>query len=171
MKKKNIFVKGLGLSLSKGFTLIEVLVVIVIIGVLSAIVLSASNSARVKAEDLAIKANLDSVRTSAEFYYDTYNSYGTTITSYSCTVGSPDPLFVYTPIYNALLEAERISNNNGLCILADSTGLNAKANSWAISVPLKSDPQKSWCVDSSGFANIANASYDGLTNKAFCSIL
>lgn len=163
MKNKNIF--------EKGFTLIEVLIVVAIIAVLSTVVLSASSSARTKAEDLAIKANLDSIRTSAEFYYDKYNNYGTTIASYSCTVGAPDPLFTYTPIYNALVEAERVSNNTGLCILADSSGLNAKANSWAVSVPLKSDAQKSWCVDSSGFSNVANASYDGPTNKAFCSTL
>lgn len=163
MRTKNIF--------TYGFTLIEVIVVIAIIAILSTVVLSASSSARIKAEDLAIKANLDSIRTSAEFYYDKYGNYGTTISSYSCSIGTPDPLFTYTPISTAILEAERVSNNSGLCILADSSGLNARANSWAVSVPLKSDPQKSWCVDSSGFSNVANASYDGPLNKAFCSTL
>lgn len=59
----------------KGFTLIELLVVISIIGVLSAVVLSALNSARAKARDAQRMAALHSIQIALEMYYDVHGTY------------------------------------------------------------------------------------------------
>ena len=60
---------------NKGFTLIELLVVIAIIGLLSTIVLVSLNSARNRAKDVRIKADLAQIRSVAELNADANGTY------------------------------------------------------------------------------------------------
>ena len=70
-------------SKRRGFTLIELLVVISIIGLLSSIVLSSLNSARIKAQDAVRKQNIVQIQKALELYYDANGQYppsgGTTL--------------------------------------------------------------------------------------------
>jgi prepilin-type N-terminal cleavage/methylation domain-containing protein len=59
----------------KGFTIIELIVVIAIIAVLAGIVLVNVTSYINKGKDAAIKGNLAGFMTSAAAHYDTYGSY------------------------------------------------------------------------------------------------
>lgn len=59
----------------KGFTLVELLVVISIIGVLSSVVLVSLNSARAKARDTRRITDLKQMQTALEIYYDKNGQY------------------------------------------------------------------------------------------------
>ena len=61
----------------KGFTLIELLVVISIISLLSSVVLSSLNSARVKGKDAARMENVKSLKIALELYYNANGGYPT----------------------------------------------------------------------------------------------
>jgi len=60
---------------SRGFTLIELLVVVAIIGLLSSVVLTSLNTARVQARDSKRKQDMIQMRTALELYFSTNNSY------------------------------------------------------------------------------------------------
>jgi prepilin-type N-terminal cleavage/methylation domain-containing protein len=62
---------------SRGFTLIELLVVVAIIGILSSVVLASLNTARTKAKDAARMADVKSLKTAMELYYNDNNGYPT----------------------------------------------------------------------------------------------
>lgn len=148
---------------NKGFTFVELLVVVAIVGVLLAVVLSSTQKSRHKADDVAIQQSLETIRESSVIYRDNNNNYGSVGSLHQC-VSSGD-LFDYPTIKEAINNAASHSTNGKLvnevatCMTSNSNG-GSLANSWAVSVILKSDPLKSWCVDSRGRSMIGSATID-----------
>lgn len=70
--------KGPTLSLSKGFTLIEMMVVMSIIGILMALTLTGIGSSRKGARDARRKVDLETIRSGLEMYKSDCNFYPST---------------------------------------------------------------------------------------------
>lgn len=131
---------------NRAFTLIELLVVISIIGALASIVIGSLNTARDKAADTAIKSNMNHMRAQTNIYFSDYGHYGSKVESTDCE----DGIFA-DPVINTAI-TESVAKNGGEEADCVSSGPGANADSWAISVPLKTDTGDTWCVDSQGVA-------------------
>lgn len=71
----------LKLKNNKGFTLIELMIVVAIIGVLAAIAIPNFLNYQCKAKQSEAKANLGNIRTSQEAYFAEYDTYSATLTN------------------------------------------------------------------------------------------
>src|SRR3989344_5575752 len=124
---------------NKGFTIIELIVVIAIIAVLAAIVLVNVTQYIAKGRDAAIKGNLSSLATNAAVYYDdTALGNGDFVgfsadTTLGCGAGGP-------------ISAAIVATGSALvCAETTTTGVD-----WCGCAQLRTDQTDYFCVDSAG---------------------
>jgi len=140
----------ISISNKKGFSLIELLIVITIIGILSTIILNSLSVSRARAYDSKIKQQLTSFRTAAEVYFlnQTPNNYG-----YNANCDTTSSIFTDTIPANGsprnFINPQNLPNNPTVICQTSTDGL-----SYAVKVPLYSSGY--WCVDSKGASMATN---------------
>ena len=133
----------------KGFTLIELMVVIAIIGVLSAIILFSVTQYIGKSKDANIMGNLAVLVSSGEVFYNSNQSYNGFCSSTVVTNASSQmPENSTATCYNS-------SNNKGGICCSETIDNDA----WAACAPLFVDSDDAYCVDSRGVKKTIDHSY------------
>ncbi len=137
-----------------GFTLLELLVVIALIGLLAAIVMASLGTSRKRGDSASIKSTMSSMRGQAElFYANNGSSYGPVHTAdygatSKCGTATTTNLFGSTSVTGSLRNA--ITSINTKVGSTASTSCAISATSWAFSATL--GDSSAWCVDSTGAA-------------------
>ncbi len=122
----------------KGFTLVELLIVIAVIGVLSAVIISSLGDAKDLGLDAKIKSEMSALSKRAVVEESQNFTYDTVCGSNSVTQ-SPE-------IINLITAIEEFSTGPVIC--------NSDTYAYAASVPLQTDY---WCVDSEGKSGVVTA--------------
>jgi len=122
---------------NKGFTIIELIVVIAIIAVLAAIVLVNVTQYIAKSRDAAIKGNMATISTNAAVYFDDQSP--TTYVGFSDEANSfaSETLGFATPV--------------DAIIAAGGTASSTQETATAFCFEIVLNDTTSWCVDSTGY--------------------
>lgn len=115
----------------RGFTIVELLVVIVIIGILAALIINAFNGMQAKARDTQRITDLKNVQKAVETYYADHGSYplsanGSGAWAGHCpSYGNYDEYIVgLAPTYLKTLPVDPKYDTSGYCYLYRSTGMD-----------------------------------------------
>jgi len=159
------------MKFNKGFTLIEILVVVAIIAILAGVVLASLGNAKGKGDDTAIAATLANTRSQAELYYSNSGNYGSGAPnptgSYAfCTAGANTNVFNSSPtgLINAL---KAVAKSNGATLGTDKISCASVANAssnWTAWAVMASTSKSNWCVDSSGQSKAEVPGVGGIAN-------
>lgn len=141
----------------KGFTIIELIVVIAIIAVLASIVLVNVTSYINKSKDSAIKANLDTIRTNAAIWMSDIDKGNGTYNNFLADTTYTTPLAAV----KSQLPASSQANVTATCNDTDHLCDDAAATEFCISSPMATDATVIYCIDSTGKTSTGTCSNGG----------
>jgi prepilin-type N-terminal cleavage/methylation domain-containing protein len=153
-------------KLQKGFTLLEILVVVGIIAIVSAVGLAALSSAKNKGDNAAIRSNLNEIRTQSEMYHLGAKRYGynasdvTDCTTVTTFIASTTGQGAGSKIVADLIKNAR-GAGNVRCVVP------ANGSTWAVSTSLIGGGYA--CVysgDQSIIASTTGTLVDSISNNA-----
>lgn len=138
---------------TKGFTIIELLIVVAIIGILASIVIASTNSARNKGKDAGVKNVLKQIATQAELYYDNNQTFTANST---CGLTATNPPTIVTASTTGVFNDTMVKNQlvylgtydaptSNVACYTDSTGMK-----WAVSITGLNNVASSYCIDNQG---------------------
>jgi len=130
---------------SKGFTLVELLVVIALIGIIATLALSALNTARDKGADGAAIESLNNARAQADLYYSENGNAYTSVCAMSKSATLPG-------IRDHLTAADS-ANGTGVvnCFDESEAGI---AEGWAMEAQLVQSTTTYFCTDYTGLPSV-----------------
>jgi len=142
---------------SGGFSLIELLIVITIIGVLSTIILGSVSNSRNRAYDSKVKQQLVSFRTSAEVYFNSQvpNTYGPATNS--CSSGMFNNLSPANGKPGLYIASGNLPDFSQVFCGSTNSAYSVKATLYS--------GNEYWCIDSKGAARIISGTP---TSGTFC---
>jgi prepilin-type N-terminal cleavage/methylation domain-containing protein len=138
----------------KGFTLIEVLTVIMIIAILASIVLVSLETARNRTKDVTIQNQLGQLRSLAEALYTLEDGYADFA---AAKAGTGTEESKYTLVKNKIAE---MGGNLNVNIASDN-------GTYCASSVLVRDTSKHFCVDSTGNATVIDSGSLTCTDSVF----
>ena len=128
------------MQLKKGFTIIELIVVIAIIAILAAIVLVNVTQYINKSKDAAVQGNMSSIQTAAAACFsDTSGCAGNYLTFNGGTATG------YTTSFSTMNTAVHGADTGTI-----TQGWSSSA--YCYSIPLVANTSNKWCIDSTGYA-------------------
>ena len=113
-----------------GFTIIELLVVVVVIGILAAIAIPKFSATKDKSRMASVKSDLRNTMTAEEAYFADYSTFGTlsqlqTNSNYNLSVGNTGTVTPATNGYTATISNATISTGMTQCTVQSGAGATA----------------------------------------------